>query len=108
MISDFYKQSITIQVQTSSTNQIGGQVQSWSTVSTVNGIIDLMSGGESKQGNKVTSESTHIMITDIGLNLDKDKVYRMSYGGRYYRVLFYDEPFGHHAEIYLMDSGVDN
>ena len=108
MIDNFFIQSIQIQLGTPSQSSIGGQTITWTTVATVSGYIDLKSGKTDTEANKTISDSTHTMYSKIGLALDKEKMYRMYYNGDYYRVLYYDEVFGHHSEIYLKRSGVDN
>lgn len=108
MITDFFTQSIVIQLGTATPTTTGGQTISWSTQVTVLGYIDLMSGTQQQRANKVLSEATHIMLCKSGLGLDKEKMYRVSYGGDYYRILYCDDVFSHHSEIYLLRTGVDN
>jgi head-tail adaptor len=108
LITDFFTQSIVIQLGTPTQTSTGGQTISWSTQATVNGYIDLMSGSQQQRANKVLSEATHIMLCKSGLTLDREKMYRVSFGGDYYRILYCDDVFSHHSEIYLVRSGVDN
>jgi hypothetical protein len=100
--------SIQIQLGTPSQNSMGGQSITWSTVATVNGLIDFLSGGQQKQANKFCTNASHLMFCDIGQTIDMEKLYRIYCNSEYYRLLYYNETFGHHAELYLSRMGVDN
>lgn len=108
MISDYYTQSIQIQLGTPTQTATGGQIITWTTISTISGLIDFLNGTQQKQANKVVTNASHIMFCDIGQNLDKEKMYRVYCDSDYYRLLYYNETFGHHAETYLSRMGVDN
>lgn len=102
----------TIQVYTSSKNEIGENVQTWTDVQTIKGWLDLSSGesGYTTYHAKI-QESTHIFIADYvplaaGIQAENS---RMTIGGKTYDILLIDNPMemgsGSQLEIYLKFTG---
>ena len=106
----------TIQVYTSTKNEIGENVQTWTDVQTIKGWLDL-SSGESRYTtfHAKIQESTHIFIADY-VPLDsriKEENSRLIFGSGeaalVYDILLIDNPMemqgGSQLEIYLRFTG---
>lgn len=102
----------TIQVCTTTTNEIGEQVQIWTDKQTLKGWLDLSSGNSSYTTfNAKLQESTHIFIADY-VTLDstiKPENSRMVIKGNRYDLLLIDNPMelgsGSQLEFYLKFTG---
>ena len=101
-----------IQVCTTTVNDIGEHVQTWTDVQTIKGWLDL-SSGEAKftPYNAKIQESTHIFISDY-VSLDSRitaETSRMVINGKRYDVLLIDNPMemgsGSQLEFYLRFTG---
>ena len=101
-----------IQVVSTTKNAIGESVQSWTTVQTLKGWLDL-SAGDSKYTNynAKVQESTHIFIADY-VALDsriKTENSRVVINSKSYDVMLIDNPMemgtGSQLEIYLKFTG---
>lgn len=101
-----------IQTSTTTTNEIGEQVQTWTDAATLRGWLDL-SGGDSKYTvyNAKVQESTHIFVADYvplpeGVTAETS---RLICNGKRYDVLLIDNPMemqnGSQLEIYLKFTG---
>lgn len=101
-----------IQTSTTTTNEIGEQVQTWTDAATMRGWLDL-SGGDSKYTvyNAKVQESTHIFVADYvplpeGVTAETS---RLICNGKRYDVLLIDNPMamqnGSQLEIYLKFTG---
>ena len=102
----------TIQVFTTSNNEIGEQVQTWDDTQTIKGWLDL-SSGDSKYTtfNAKIQESTHVFIADYvklsdGIQAENS---RMTINGKVYDILLIDNPMelgsGSQLEFYLKFTG---
>lgn len=101
-----------IQISTTTKNTIGAQVNTWETVQTLHGWLDLSSGESRYRAyNAKIQESTHIFIGDyVQLN---DKITaensRVVINGMTYDVMLFDNPMGMQSgsqwEIYLKYTG---
>lgn len=92
----------------STTNEIGGRIQSWANVATLTGWLDLQAG-DSKYSNfnAKLQESTHIFICDY-VPVDRNAAdKRLMVNGVSYDVLLIDDPMELHQqlEIYLRYVG---
>lgn len=101
-----------IQVYTSTMNEIGEHVQTWTDAQSIKGWLDL-SSGEARYTtfNAKIQESTHIFIADY-VPLNKRitaENSRMSIGGKTYDILLIDNPMemqsGSQLEFYLRFTG---
>ena len=101
-----------IQVFTAAKNEIGENVQTWKTVQTIKGWLDLQAG-DSKHTtfNAKIQESTHIFIADFvalaeGIQAENS---RMTINGKIYEILLIDNPMemgsGSQLEFYLRFTG---
>lgn len=97
-----------LQTKTIVTNSIGEQEEKWSTVKTLKGYLDLISG-DSKYENYNTKlqESTHIFICDytpLGVSVSS----RLIVNGKKYDIMLIDNPMelNRQLEIYLRMVGV--
>ena len=101
-----------IQVFTAAKNEIGENVQTWKTVQTIKGWLDLQAG-DSKHTtfNAKIQESTHIFIADFvalaeGIQAENS---RMTINGKIYESLMIDTPMemgsGSQLEFYLRFTG---
>ncbi len=101
-----------IQVYTSTKNEIGEQVKTWTDVQTIKGWLDLQSG-DSKYTtyNAKIQESTHIFIADYVPLADgiQTETSRMTINGKRYDILLIDNPMemgnGSQLEFYLKFTG---
>ena len=101
-----------IQVYTSTKNEIGEQVKTWTDVQTIKGWLDLQNG-DSKYTtyNAKIQESTHIFIADyVPLNESiQAENSRMTINGKRYDILLIDNPMemgsGSQLEFYLKYTG---
>ena len=101
-----------IQVYTSAKNEIGENVQTWTTVQTIKGWLDLQSGdSRNTTFNTKIQESTHIFIADFvplaeGIQAENS---RMTINGKTYDILLIDNPMemgsGSQLEFYLRFTG---
>ena len=97
-----------LQTKTINVNSIGEQEEKWSTVKTLKGYLDLISG-DSKYENYNTKlqESTHVFICDytpLGVSVSS----RLIVDGKTYDIMLIDNPMGlnRQLEIYLRMVGV--
>lgn len=97
-----------IQIRTVTKNEIGEQVESWATVDTLTGFLDLQ-GGDSKYTsyNAKMQESTHVFICDYAELDIKAENSRMVVNGGRYDIMLIDDPMGlhKHLEIFLKYTG---
>lgn len=102
----------TIQVYTTTKNEIGEKVKNWIDVQTLKGWLDLQSG-DSRYNiyNTKIQESTHIFIADY-VKLDsriKAENSRMIINSNRYDIMLIDNPMemgsGSQLEIYLKFTG---
>lgn len=97
-----------IQTKTITVNSIGEQEESWSTVKTIRGFLDLISGDSKYETyNAKIQESTHIFICDytpLGVSVNT----RLVVDGKTYDVMLIDNPMNlnRQLEIYLKMIGV--
>ena len=95
------------QTKTVTVNAIGEQEESWSTVKTIRGFLDLISGDSKYETyNAKIQESTHIFICDytpLGVSVNA----RLIVDGKNYDVMFIDNPMNlnRQLEIYLKMVG---
>ena len=96
------------QTKTVTVNAIGEQEESWSTVKTIRGFLDLISGDSKYETyNAKIQESTHIFICDytpLGVSVNA----RLIVNGKTYDVMLIDNPMNlnRQLEIYLKMIGV--
>lgn len=97
-----------LQTKTIVINSIGEQEEKWSTVKTLKGYLDLISG-DSKYENYNTKlqESTHVFICDY-TPLEVSVSSRLIVDGKTYDIMLIDNPMGlnRQLEIYLRMVGV--
>lgn len=99
-----------IQIKTTTRNDIGEAVKTWTTVQSLIGFLDYASG-DSKQTNFNTKieESSHIFIANyVPLNSSiKEENSRLLIDGKTYDVMLIDDPMNlhYHWEIHLKFTG---
>ena len=104
--------TIELQIKTAVENEIGEQVESWETVDTLEGFLDL-SSGDSKYNNYSAKiqESTHFFIGDYKTLDPRIKVENLRVFDpqkqELYDVMLLDNPMelNKHWEIYLKFTG---
>lgn len=92
---------IRIERLASSPNGIGGYIESWSTIiDDYDGIIDQLTGNEKLAADKISQESTHILIGSVA---DINNSDRVIFKGKMYAVKNVDNPMNmdSHLEILL-------
>lgn len=99
-----------IQVSTPVENEIGEPVESWETVQSIAGWLDLSSGDSKYMTyNSKMQESTHIFISDYQVLDERIKAEnsRMIVENNVYDVMLIDDPMGMHKqlEIYMKYTG---
>ena len=102
--------NVTGELQTKSVvvNSIGEQEEKWTTVKTLKGYIDLISGDSKYESyNTKLQESTHVFICDytaLGVSVNA----RLIVDGKIYDITLIDNPMGlnRQLEIYLKMVGV--
>lgn len=102
----------TLQVYTSTKNEIGENVKTWADVQTIRGWLDLSSGDARHTSfNAKIQESTHVFVADY-VPLDsriKAENSRMVIAGQRYEITLIDNPMemgsGSQLEIYLKYTG---
>lgn len=107
--------TIEIQIRTATDNDIGEQLETWETVETLKGFLDLMNG-DSKYTNYNTKiqESTHVFICDYKLLDSKIKSDTARIWDpktqNYYDVMLIDNPMdlNYQLEFYLKYTGGQN
>lgn len=102
----------TIQVKTSSINDLGEQVLAWTDKYTLTGWLDLSSGNSNYSHKTKSEDSTHVFISDYNSTIrDLDITQcRFIIKNRIYEVKFIDDPMelNDHLEITLNLLGVAN
>ena len=98
-----------IQVKAITQNAIGEHVETWRDVQTLNGWLDLSSGGTRYSHNAKIQESTHIFIADY-VPLDRiieAETSRAVISEKIYDITLIDNPMELNAqlEIYLKYTG---
>lgn len=101
------------QIRSTQPNEIGEQIESWLTVQSHIGWVDLQSGNSTyQQYQSKIQESTHIFISDWFKLDDRIKAdnCRLMINGQYYDVLLIDNPMelNEQWEIYLKYTGGQN
>lgn len=102
-------QSFIIEAYSSVEDIIGGIIENWNTLVTVEGYIDLLDGSDLPVvQNAITENSTHILIIPKYTDGITDDMRVVGEDGRYYTITYSDNPVGqnHHNEIYLKYGGV--
>lgn len=102
----------TIQVYTTTKNEIGENVKSWNDAQNIRGWLDLSSGDSRHTTfNAKIQESTHVFVADY-VKLDsriKAENSRMIVNGNRYEITLIDNPMemgsGSQLEIYLKYTG---
>lgn len=99
-----------IKIRSTTKNEIGATTQTWTTVQSIKGWLDL-SSGDSKYSsyNAKIQESTHVFVADY-VSLDasiKAENSRFVVDGNVYDVLLIDDPMEmhKHLEIFLKYVG---
>lgn len=96
-----------LQTKTITVNSIGEQEEKWSTVKTLKGFLDLISGDSKYETyNTKLQESTHVFICDytaLGVSVSS----RLVVDGKTYDIMLIDDPMNLHRqlEIYLKMVG---
>ena len=99
----------TIQSKSVIPDGIGGLKDTWGTVMTIHGYLDLLSGSDNNTiQNAFVEQSTHILIVPMFYEGITDNMRVLDSMGRYYEITYVDDPVGqhHHLEIYLKFGGV--
>ena len=107
-MNKFFNQTINILTATSTVNDLGDYVSTYTTATTVTGLIDLIAGSKETVGAQYIQKATHVMFAQHGTSInDQAKVYCES---KTYRVLYVDNPVNrsHHLEVILEHVGVDD
>ena len=98
------------QIRSTTKNDIGEQIESWATVQSHVGFLDLQSGNSTYQQYQAKiQESTHIFISDwfpLDASIKSDNS-RIVVNGQYYDILLIDNPMelNEQWEIYLKYTG---
>ena len=97
-----------LQTKTIVTNSIGEQEEKWTTLNTLKGYLDLISGDSKYESyNTKLQESTHVFICDyipLGVSVNA----RLVVSGKTYDITLIDNPMNlnRQLEIYLKLVGV--
>ncbi len=99
-----------LQVRAVTENEIGEHVESWGTVQTITGWLDLQSGNSSYQVyNAKMQESTHVFVCDfVTLHATiQPETSRAIINGKMYDIMLIDNPMelNKQLEIYLKFTG---
>lgn len=100
-----------IQTAEQADDGIGGFIEGWETVKTVQGYLDMLSGTDlSAMQNAFVEESTHVLIIPDFTKGITDHMRIVDKHNRYYTISYADDPVGqgHHNEIYCRYGGVLN
>ena len=103
-MQELYKDGFEVQSYTETEDGLGGWTETWTTDTTISGVLDLRRGDTTEVANKQTVNSTHILLTDIHAINEKQ---RIVYDGKAYYVDYVDNPVNidSHLEIYLRYEG---
>ena len=97
-----------LQVRAVAENEIGEHVESWETVQTITGWLDLRSGDSSYQVyNAKMQESTHVFVSDFVDIAIQPETSRAIINGKMYDIMLIDNPMelNRQLEIYLKFTG---
>lgn len=97
-----------LEVKTTAKNDIGEGVQTWTTLKSLVGWLDLTNGSADYQNyNAKIQESTHMFICDYQpLNVEESEC-RLTIANKHYEILLIDNPMelNYQLEIYLKYVG---
>ena len=99
-----------IQINVATRNEIGEHVPSWTTIQTIQGFLDYITGEANRINyNAKIQESTHVFVSDyvaLDFRIEAEKV-RMIINHKIYDVTLIDNPMELNAqlEIYLKHVG---
>ena len=102
-------QSFEIQQKKQVDDEIGGFVDEWEKLITVQGYIDLLTGtNQNNVQNAFVEDSTHILIIPDYTEGITDNMRVVDSDNRYYLITYSDNPVGinHHNEVYLTFGGL--
>lgn len=88
---------------------LGGYIEEWTAVKTVEGYLDLLSGTDLNSAqNAITEESTHVLVIPSYTEGITDKMRVVDDDNRFYHITYADNPVGtnHHNELYLTFGSV--
>ena len=100
MISNFYKQDITIERKTKGQDEYGVPSEGWSVLMTIKGLIDKKTGDERMAGGKETTFNYYKLYCDANGIIEED---RAVLDGNIYEILSVRNPLNldHHLEADL-------
>ena len=110
MITDYYTETFTVERPSTAKSAIGAYDPTFTSVGTLNGWLDYVTGREMQTAAQWLPEVTHVIgcssTNSWVLNSDRIK----DADGLYYRIVNRDNPVNrnHHLEILLSYKGVDN
>ncbi|MDF2790818.1 MAG: Phage head-tail joining protein [Neobacillus sp.] len=105
-MESFFQKGINIQRSVNVPNGIGGYTQTWSTIIVdYDGIIDQLSGNERLSADKISPNSTHILIGEV---VDVKESDRVVHNQKIYEIKNVDNPMNmdRHLEILLEYKGL--
>lgn len=101
--------TFTIEMKERVDDGLGGYIEEWTAVKTVEGYLDLLSGTDLNSAqNAITEESTHVLVIPSYTEGITDKMRVVDDDNRFYHITYADNPVGinHHNELYLTFGGV--
>ena len=99
MISDYYKQTVSIERYAESVNTVGTPIQAWTVQSSISALFAPGSGNQRITDGKSAFVATHRVYCAAGTDVtSKD---RIAYGTQKYRIVSIKNPnsLSHHTEI---------
>ena len=107
-IKDYYTETFIIESPSTTVSDIGGWTPSYSTLSTILGAIDELTGQDQNIAKQYIDKATHILFCSSTVTITSK--YRVTYDSEYYRVLNVDNPVkrSHHLEVLLEYNESDN
>ena len=98
-----------LEIKTVEVNEIGEGVETWQTLKSLRGWLDLSNGSaDFTNYNAKIQESTHVFICDYQpLDVEESEC-RLTIANKHYEILLIDNPMelNYHIEFYLKYTGV--
>lgn len=101
-------QSLMVQRKTQTDDGIGGLIENWADLDSVDGYIDLVTGTDlNTMQNAYTEQSTHVAVIPEYVPWITDDMRIVDENKRWYSITYVDDPVGvhHHLELYLNYGG---
>jgi len=110
MIKDYYTSTFIIEAPSTTKNALGAWNPTWSTLGTITGFMDYLTGQDTQVAAQFIDKATHIIGCSSTCTWITNNHRVLNAAGLYFRVLHVDNPVlrNHHMEILVGYNESDN